>query len=288
MDRRTRRGEPLGVIQAKEMSMPAFQTADGTSLFYKEWGRGQPMLFLSGLGCGTEMWDYQFAAFADAGFRCISFDRRGHGRSDQPAEGYDFDTFADDAAALIDKLDLRGATLVAHSMAGGEAVRYLTRHGGGRVARAVLIAPTTPCLLQGPNNLDGAVRAAFEAQWAQWRKDYPKWIDDNVAPFLIPETSPAMMRWAAGLLQTPVPIAIACSRAMAEADFRAEMRRIETPCLVIHGDRDRSVPVEIGGAPSAALLPNAILLVYEGAPHGLMFTHMDRLHTDMLQFIRQT
>lgn len=266
--------------------MPTFQASDGTMLSYIEWGEGEPIVFLNSLGVGTRMWDYQFAAFAAEGCRCISFDRRGHGRSDQPARGYDFDTFADDVAALIGRLDLRGLTLIGHSMAGGEIVRYLTRHGRERIRRVVLLAPTTPRLLAGDDNPAGVPRGQFEALWAQWRQDYPRWVDDNLAPFFVPETSPAMMRWGAGLLEASVPVALACSRALAEADFRAEMRRIEVPTLVIHGDRDRSAPLEITGKPSAELLPKGSLVVYEGAPHGLMFTHRDRLHSDILRFIR--
>lgn len=268
--------------------MSYFQISDGTSLFYKEWGAGEPILFLNSLGMSAQMWDYQFAFMADQGFRCIGFDRRGHGRSDEPAQGYDYDTFADDVAALIETLDLRALTLVGHSMAGGELVRYLTRHGRDRVARLVLLAPTTPMFLEADDNPHGVPRASVEALWAQWRRDYPRWVEDNLAPFFIPETSAAMMRWGAGLLQSSLPVALACSRAMAEADFRDEMRRIEAPALIIHGDRDRSTPIEITGKASAALLRNGRLLTYEGAPHALMFTHMDRLHADLLQFIRES
>ena len=175
--------------------MPFITTKDGSQLYWREWGAGAPILFLSSLGCDSRMWDYQITAFADEGFRCIGFDRRGHGRSEQPAGGYDFDTFADDVATLVEDLDLSGLTLIAHSMAGGEAVRYLTRHGSQRVARLVLLAPTTPMLLKTGDNPNGLPMEAFEALWAGWRRDYPKWVDDNVAPFFIPETSPAMMRW---------------------------------------------------------------------------------------------
>ena len=268
--------------------MPLFQASDGTSLFYVEWGDGQPILFLNSLGFVTRMWDYQFAALAPEGFRCISFDRRGHGRSDQPAHGYDLDTLADDVATLIERSDLTDLTLVGHSMAGAEIVRYLTRHGARRIARIILVAPTTPELLHSVDNPDGLPRAAFEATWGQWRRDYPKWVDDNVAPFFIPETSRPMMQWGATLLQASIPVLLACHRDPVDADLRAEMRRIEVPALVIHGDRDRSAPIELTGRPSAALLRNGRLIVYEGAPHGLMFTHMDRLHADMLQFIRET
>jgi non-heme chloroperoxidase len=257
--------------------MPFIRANDGAELYWNAWGAGAPILFLSSLGCTSRMWDYQMAAFGDAGFRCIGFDRRGHGRSDQPAGGYDFDTFADDVATLVEGLDLKDLTLIAHSMAGGEAVRYLTRHGSQRVARLILLAPTTPMLLKTLDNPNGLPIEAFETLWAGWRSDYPKWVDDNLAPFFIPETSPAMMRWGATLLQTSLPVTLACSRAMVEADFRSEMRGIDVPTLIVHGDRDRSVPVELTGKPSAALIPGARLLVYPGAPHGLMFTHMDQL-----------
>ena len=267
--------------------MPYIDASDGTALFYSEWGEGEPILFLSSLGCGQRLWDYQVVAFAEAGFRCVGIDRRGHGRSDQSKGGYDYDTFADDIATLIERLDLSSLTMIAHSMAGGEIVRYLSRHGPSRVARIVFVAPTTPKLLSGEDNPGGVPRAGFEALWAQWRRDYPKWIDDAVAPFLIPETSRPMMRWAGGLLQASLPVTLACSRAMAEEDFRDEMRRIDIPALIIHGDRDRSMPLEITGRPSIELLRNGRLLIYEGGPHGLMFTHMDRLQADIVGFIRE-
>ena len=173
-------------------------------------------------------------------------------------------------------------------MAGGEAVRYLTRHGSGRAARLILLAPMTPMLLKTDDNPNGAPGAGFEALRALWKQDYPKWVADNLAPFFIPETSPAMMRWGANLLRISIPIALACNRAMVEADFRAEMRRVELPSLLIHGDRDRSAPIALTAKPSAELIPGCRFLTYEGAPHGLMFTHMDRLHADILQFMRET
>jgi pimeloyl-ACP methyl ester carboxylesterase len=267
--------------------MPFIAAKDGAQLYWREWGAGAPVLFLSSLGCGSRMWDYQMAAFAEEGFRCIGFDRRGHGRSDEPASGYDFDTFADDVAALANGLDLSGLTLIAYSMAAGEAVRYLTRHGSKRVARLILLAPATPMLIKAHDNPNGAPMEGFEALWAEWRRDYPKWVADNAAPFFIPETSPAMMRWGVDLLQTSLPINLACSRAMVQADFRAEMGRIDVPTLIVHGDRDRSMPIEMTGKPSAELIPGCRLLVYRGAPHGLMFTHMDQLHADLSAFMRE-
>ena len=234
------------------------------------------------------MWDYQIVAFAEQRFRCIGFDRRGHGRSDQPADGYDFDTFADDTARLIEELDLSGLTMISHSMAAGEIVRYLTRHGSSRIARAILLAPMTPMLLQTKNNPNGIPRANFEALSAQWKSDYPKWVEDATAPFFVPETSRAMMRWVINVLQSPLPVNLACSRMMVETDFRDEMRKIAVPTLIVHGDRDRSAPIEATGIPSAELIPGCRFLTYKGAPHGLMYTHMDQLHADILQFMRET
>jgi pimeloyl-ACP methyl ester carboxylesterase len=268
--------------------MPFITARDGTQLYWRDWAEGAPMLFLNSLGIGSQMWDYQIVAFAEQGFRCIGFDRRGHGRSDQPARGYDHDTFAADVATLIDQLDLSDLTLIGHSMAGGEMVRYLTRHGSDRVARIILLAPMTPMLLKTDDNPNGLPRDCFEALWSQWKRDYPDWIAEATAPFFIPETSPAMMRWVVNLLQISVPIALACSRAMVEEDFRAEMRRIDVPALLIHGDRDRSAPIELTGRPSAQLIPGCRFLIYDGAPHGLLFTHIDRLHADIPQFVQQT
>jgi pimeloyl-ACP methyl ester carboxylesterase len=266
--------------------MPFITANDGTQLYWREWGAGAPMLFVNALGCGSAMWDYAFAEFGERGMRCIGFDRRGHGRSDQSAQGYDFDTFADDLAKLIDTLNLKEVTLVSHSMGSGDIVRYLSRHGGARVARIVMLAPTTPMLVQTEDNCTGLPREQFEALWALWRRDYPGWVDSVVAPFFVPETSPAMMRWGKTLLQASVPVAIACSRALVATDFRAEMRRIDVPTLIVHGERDRSVPLEVGGLPSAELIRGAQLKVYPGAPHGLLYTHMDQLHADIWGFVR--
>jgi non-heme chloroperoxidase len=269
--------------------MPFISARDGTRLHWHEWGEGAPMLFLSSLGMGSQMWQYQMAAFAEQGFRCIGFDRRGHGRSDQPGGGYDCDTFADDLATLIEDLDLGALTLVSHSMGSGELVRYLSRHGDSRVERAILLGTTTPMLFEADDNPAGRPRAQFEALWSIWKRDYPRWVAENTAPFFVPETSPALMQWLANLLmQIPVQVVLASSRAFATADFRREMREITIPVLMIHGDRDQSAPLEITATPSSRLVPHCRLLVYEGAPHGLMYTHTDRLHRDMLQFIAQT
>jgi non-heme chloroperoxidase len=278
------------------------ETRDGTRLYWTQWGTGhsngghrdarnggRPILFLNSAGMPTEMWEYQLIACADQGYRCIGVDRRGHGRSDRPPNGYDFDTFADDLATVIATLDLHDLTVIAHSMGCGEIVRYLSRHGGARVARVALLAPTTPFLLKTADNPNGIPEETFAALRDSWRKDYPKWIADNTAPFFVPETSPAMMRWLASMLtQWPVRFAIACNETLTRTDLRDDLRRISVPTLVVHGDRDASAPIALTGIPTAALIPGSRLEVYEGAPHGLMYTHMDRLHADIERFIEDT
>jgi len=262
------------------------ETADGTRLFYRDWGAGKPVVFLHSWGVNSQMWGYQMADLLDQGLRCIAFDRRGHGRSGDPGRGYDADTLSDDLAAVLDGLDLREATLVGHSMGGGEIVRYLSRHGSGRVARVVLLAPNTPFLMRTGDNPHGIDPAAFAAARAVWRRDFPKWVSDNTRPFFVADTSPEMMRWGAGmLLSTPLPVLLACNQVVTETDFRPDLRAITIPTLIIHGDKDVSHPIDLTGRPSAALIPGARLIVYQGAPHGLFVTHMERLNADLRAFI---
>jgi pimeloyl-ACP methyl ester carboxylesterase len=161
---------------------PFVEAHDGTRLYCAQWGSGRPILFLNSFGLTTQMWDYQMVAFADQGYRSISFDRRGHGRSDVALGGYDYDTFADDVAAVISALDLQDLTMVGHSMASGEIARYLTRHGSARVARIILLGPTTPYLTQTADNPNGVPQSTFEAVRASWRRDFPKWVADHTAP----------------------------------------------------------------------------------------------------------
>ncbi|MFZ0657850.1 MAG: alpha/beta hydrolase [Candidatus Binataceae bacterium] len=266
---------------------PLVTADDGTQLYFKDWGAGLPVVFISSWSANADMWQYQMAPMAAAGYRCVAYDRRGHGRSGQPSTGFDYDTLADDLAAVIDDRDLRGATLVGHSMAAGEIVRYLSRHGAGRVARIVLIAPTTPFVLQTPDNPDGVPNAMFEQTRAQLAADLPGWLADNADPFFVPETSPAMRAWVLSLsLQCSIVAALGCNHAFCETDFRPELPKISVPTLVIHGDKDASTPLELTGRKTAKLIPGAELKVYQGAPHGLMFTHTERLNRDLIAFAR--
>ncbi len=266
-------------------AMPLVQTADGTALFFKDWGTGRPAVFIASWGLNSDMWQYQTAAMVDRGIRCIAYDRRGHGRSSQPGRGYDCDTLAGDLAAVMNHLDLKDAVLIGHSMAACEIVRYLSRHGSSRVSRIVLIAPTTPFFLKTPDNPGGIPEEFIEQARAQWRRDFPKWLADNSPPFFVPETSPAMKEWVLSLMrQTALKALLDCNYAMVHTDFRAELPKIALPALIIHGDRDASTPLELTGRRTAELIPDSRLEVYEGAPHGLMFTHADRLTRDLLEF----
>lgn len=270
---------------ANSSSAGAVTAADGTHLFCRDWGAGKPVVFVHSWAAQSAMWQYQMVDLTARGLRCLSYDRRGHGRSGQPDGGYDCDTLADDLATVIEAHDLHDVTLVGHSMGACEIVRYLTRHGAGRIAGAALVAPVTPFLLKTADNPRGIDGAMFEALRGMWSRDFPKWIADNTASFFTPETSPEMMRWGADmLLQCPLKVAIDCQRAFTTTDFRAELREVDVPVLVIHGDADVSAPIDLTGRPTAGLLPRATFELYEGAPHGLFVTHMDRLNDDLYDF----
>jgi non-heme chloroperoxidase len=270
--------------------MSWIEASDGTRLFYKDWGAGPPVVFVHAWSLQSAMWEYQWQAFLAAGYRCVSMDRRGHGRSDEPGVGYDIDTLADDLATLLERLDLREVTLVAHSMGTIEISRYLARHGSGRVARAAYIGAMTPCLLQTEDNPEGLDPSAMEATIATLNSDRPKWFDDGAPAYFATDTtgkwiSEALVADAIRtILATPLEVQLACLRIVWETDVRADLRDIEIPTLVVHGDADVSAPIELTGRPTAELLPNARLLVYEGAPHGLYVTEKDRLTRDLLAF----
>jgi len=266
---------------------PFICAGDGSPLFYKDWGAGKPVLFLASWAMNSDLWQYQMTPMVGEGFRCIAYDRRGHGRSGQPSRGYDYDTLADDLAAVIEQLDLREVTLVGHSMAPGEAVRYLTRHGSSRISRLAMVAPTTPFILKTADNPGGVPRERFDQTRAQWCKDYPKWLADNARGFVVADTSQAMLDWAMALMMQPsLKCLLDCNQAIIETDFRAELRKISVPTLIIQGDKDVSAPLELTGRRTAELIPRAHLTVYEGAPHGLMLTQIDRLNRDLVAFAR--
>lgn len=265
--------------KAPAAARPSFvETEDGASLFYLDWGTGKPVLFTHAWSLNADIWEYQLVELADQGLRCIAYDRRGHGRSSDPGRGYDYDRLADDLAAVINQLDLTDVTLVAHSMGNGEAVRYLRRHGSARVARLVMLSTIPP-----------QSTADFSALIAGLKQDRPAFLAKGVSAFTgdHPAVSPAMTEWIIAQFMLASPKAtIDCMRAIAGGDFRADMRVVTVPTLIAHGDKDLVNPLETTAQKVAALIPGSTLKVYEGAPHGLVITHRDRLAREILAFAR--
>jgi pimeloyl-ACP methyl ester carboxylesterase len=272
---------------AQPRGRPTIRARDGVQLFHRDWGDGRTVVFAASWALSSEMWAYQVAHLADAGFRCVAYDRRGHGRSDVPAGGYDMDTLADDLAAVIDATDARRVDLVGHSAGGAEVIHYLARHGAARVDRVALLAPAAPYLVKTADNPYGAPMAAFDARIAEWRRDFPKWVYDNQDPFFTPQTSPAMKAWATQLLlATPAPVAIATFRGLLATDLRPDLAKIDRPVLILHGDKDASAYLEITGRRVAAGIRGAELKVYPGAPHGLFVTHAEQVNRDLESFLK--
>jgi pimeloyl-ACP methyl ester carboxylesterase len=282
----TVRAQAKDTPRAKLLAGSRIETSDGTHIFYRDWGRGRPIVFLASWSLPSESWDYQMLPLSEQGFRTIAYDRRGHGRSSDPGGGYDFDRLADDLAELLTALDLRQATLVSFSMAAGEIVRYLTRHGRDRVSRIVLAGTTTPFLLRTADNPDGIPGEVFEAfRRDELMRDWPKWIDDNMVPFVTPETSPGLRNWIRQMaLGASLKALVDCHRTLTTADFRAELPRIRVPTLLLHGDRDQTSPIELTARPTARLVDGAVLRVYENAPHGIPYTHTARFNADIAAF----
>jgi len=266
-------------------------TKDGTKIFYREFGEGQPFVFSHGWPLNSEAWDGQMLFLANNGFRVIAHDRRGHGRSDQPAKNNDMDTYADDLAAAIEALDLKDAILVGHSTGGGEVTRYIGRHGTGRVAKAVLVGAVTPVMKAGPNNPDGVPGEVFDG--------IRKAVLDNRSGFYLsfPEVffgwdvgkpkdeGMRMAFWQQGMAGSAYA-QYQCVRQFSETDFTEDLKKIDVPTLIIHGDADHVVPIDITAKKAAKLAPMATLKIYEGSPHAIPATDQDRLNADLLAFAR--
>ncbi len=262
-------------------------TPDKTRLFVQDWGSGRPVVFLAAWTFNSVVWGSHISSLVRQGFRCLAVDRRGHGRSDAPCFGYDLDTLASDLACVMEQKDLRDVVLIAHSMGSIEAVRYCAANGTERVGRLVLISPTTPCLIQSPDNLDAVPRHMVKAQLDAIAEDFPKWVAENEAPFFTADTIPETRAWIKNMmLSASLPVALACRRTIAEADTRSDMEKIYAPSLILHGDADASAPLPITGAKTAKMIKDSELIVYPGAPHGLPITHSKRSIVDILKFIR--
>lgn len=263
-------------------------TRDGVELHCTSRGGGPAVVSLASWSLPGASWAQQADALCAAGLRCLTYDRRGHGHSPDPGWGYGFDTLADDLAAVLDAHDLDGVTRVTFSAGSGEAVRYLTRHGRRRVARLAMIGPTTPLMARRADNPDGIDPAAFDAfVEGELRPDWPGWLARNARPFGGPDVPQKALDRVISLALQASPRALeAFYRELTTADVREELPRLNLPVLVIQGDRDATSPLDLTGRPTAALVPGARLLVYEGAPHGLPFSHTARLNADLLALAR--
>jgi len=272
--------------------MSTIQTRSGTSLYFKDWGAGRPVVFCHGWPLSSDSWESAMLFLASSGYRCVAHDRRGHGRSSQPWGGNDMDTYADDLSELIEALDLRGATLVGFSAGGGEVARYIGRHGTARVARAALISAVPPLMLQTAANPDGQPLEAFDKLRRGALADRSQLYRDIAAgPFFGANRPGAKVSqgvidsfWLQGM-QAGHKNTFDCIRAFSETDFTEDLKRFDVPTLVVHGDDDQIVPIGASGLRSARLVKGASLKIYQGAPHGLADTHKDRLHADLLAFL---
>ena len=273
------------------MSHPVLPgTAGAPDLAYQDLGRGPAVVLIHGWPLSQEMWEYQTVALVQAGLRVVTYDRRGFGRSGKPWQGYDYDVFADDLKAVLDALDLQGVTLVGFSMGGGEVARYMSRHGGARVARAALVGAVTPYLLKTEDNPDGIERSVFDGMVEGLAADRPGFLAEfgkafyGVGPLSHP-VSAAWLDWTQRLALAASPFAtLACVRAFSETDFRADLLALRVPTLIVHGGADATVPPKASAERTAAALPDATYKRYDGAPHGLFATHRERLNGDLIAF----
>ena len=270
---------------------PTVTTRDGTVIYFKDWGSGQPIVFSHGWPLTADAWDEQLSFFASNGFRAVAHDRRGHGRSSQPWDGNDMDHYADDLADLIEHLDLHDAVLVGHSSGAGDITRYIGRYGTGRVAKAVLVDSIPPLMLKTDANPDGVPIEVFDGIRAGVSTDRSQFYEDLSSPFYGANregsTVSQGIRDAFWLMSMQCGLrgAIECIQAFSETDFTEDLKKFDVPTLIIHGEDDQNVPLANSALKSVKIIPNAELKIYEGAPHGLTVTHRDRFNADLLEFI---
>jgi non-heme chloroperoxidase len=273
--------------------MPTITMKDGTRIYYKDWGAGQPVVFSHGWPLCSDAWDDQMLFLAGRGYRCIAHDRRGHGRSDQPWNGNDMDTYADDLATLTEMLDLVNAIHVGHSTGGGEVARYIGRHGTKRVAGAVLISSITPLMLKTAANPGGLPIDVFDQIRASVRQDRSQYWKDLSGPFYGANRPGATVSqglrdsfWQQGMM-AGINAAYDCVKAFSETDHTEDLKKIDVPTLIIHGDDDQIVPFADAGPLAAKLVKHATLKVYKAAPHGLPATRKHEVNADLLEFSKE-
>ena len=273
--------------------MPTLNIKDGTQIYYKDWGSGQPVVFSHGWPLSADAWEDQMIFLADRGYRCIAHDRRGHGRSSQPWNGNDMDTYADDLAALTEALDLKNAIHVGHSTGGGEVARYIGRHGSKRVAKAVLIGAVPPIMLKTPSNPGGLPMEVFDKIRKSVLSDRSQFFKDLTIPFYganRPNSNVSQgLRdsfWFQGMMAGHKAV-YDCIKAFSETDFTEDLKKMDVPTLILHGDDDQIVPIADSALLSAKLVNGATLKVIPGAPHGMCSTHKDVINVELLAFFQR-
>ena len=266
-------------------------TPDNTRLYVKDWGSGRPVILLHGWPLSADSWDDQALALAEAGHRVIAYDLRGFGRSSQPWSGYDYDTLADDLAAVIEQTGAQDAVLVGFSMGGGEVARYLSRHGGKSVAKAALVSSVVPFMLKTADNPKGTEQAVFDKMAQGIRDDraafFAKFFKDFYGVGMLSSpVSDELIEWSrATAMQASLKATLACAQAFASTDFRPDLAAFKVPTLIIHGTGDKTVPIDAAGRAAAKGIAGSTLIEYEGAAHGLLATEKERLTQDLLAFI---
>lgn len=273
--------------------MPTITTNDGTEIYYKDWGTGQPVVFSHGWPLSADAWEDQMLFLAARGYRCIAHDRRGHGRSSQPWNGNEMDTYADDLAALTEKLDLRNAIHVGHSTGGGEVARYIGRHGTSRVAKAVLISAVPPLMVKTAANPAGLPIDVFDGLRASVQADRAQFFKDLSAPFYGANRPGAKVSqglrdffWLQGMVAGH-KACYDCIKAFSETDFTEDLKKFDVPTLILHGDDDQIVPIVAAAMLSSKMIKGATLKVYPGAPHGICSTLKDQVNADLLAFFQR-
>jgi non-heme chloroperoxidase len=281
----------MPITATSQKTHDTITVSDGTRIYYKDWGSGQPVVFSHGWPLSADAWEDQMVFLGLHGYRCIAHDRRGHGRSSQPWNGNEMDTYADDLAALVDALDLRQAIHVGHSTGGGEVARYIGRHGTSRVAKAVLIGAVPPLMLKTPANPGGTAIEAFDAMRAGVLADRSQFFNDLAVPFYGANRPGANVSqgirdsfWMQ-CMQAGFKGVIDCIKAFSETDFTDDLKKIDVPTLIMHGDDDQIVPIGASAKLSAKLVKSSTLKVYPGFPHGMCTVNKDQINADLLAFL---